>query len=112
MVNMRIFKTILECAFDLNVLYFDTKVHRFYSNKDGHSFIHKCNINTNDGGLHITLHEGHFKENKYINVEVKTTIKSHSKEDILELVKSQLGIEAFLGYDDYKDYSYECTLIK
>lgn len=112
MVNMKIFKTLLEAAYNLDVVHFHTDVDKFYSNENGHCFTHKCDINTNDGGLHITLHESHFEGNKYINAEIKTSIKSYTKESVVGLVKSQLETESFLMCEDYNLYSHDCELIK
>ena len=112
MVNMRIFKTVLECAYDLKVTRFHTKVDNFYCDNSGHSFIHRCDIKTDIGGLHITLHERHFEANKYIGAEIKTSITSFSVEDIMDLIKTQCETEAFLGYYDYERYHCECNLLK
>lgn len=111
MVNMKIFKTIVECAYDLEVIHFHSEVSKFFSDSSGHSFIHTCDMNTNDGGIHITLHEGHFESDKYINAEVKTSLKSHSPDSVVELVKMQLENEAFLSHEDYKSYRHACKLL-
>lgn len=111
MINMSIFKTILESAYDLDIFHFDSKMQKFISNPQGYGFIHRCNINTSDGGLHITLHENHFEGQKSINAEIKSSINSYSKEDVRNLIESQLQIEAFLGCDDYEQYTCECSFI-
>ncbi|WEG18690.1 hypothetical protein PQ478_09435 [Alkalihalophilus pseudofirmus] len=111
MVNMKIFKTLLECAYDLNVTHFFSRVEKFHSDSTGHSFRHVCDINTEEGGLHISLHEAHYDSDKYINADIKTSIKSVTAESVVELVKMQLETEAFLGHDDYKSYRHECNLL-
>lgn len=111
MVNMKTFKMTLECAYDLKVLRFHSKVHKFYCKNNGHGFIQKCDILTDIGGLHITLHEQHSEGEKFINAYIKTSIKSYSKEGIADLIKAQCETEAFLSYDDYEQYSCKCSLI-
>ena len=112
MVNTKTFKAILECAYDLEVLRFHSEVNRFYCKNNGYGFVQKCDILTNIGGLHITLHEGHFAMDKFINAKIKTSIKLYSKECIADLIKTQCETEAFLSYDDYEKYGCECSLIK
>lgn len=96
MVNLTVFKHLLEAAFGIKVVRFHKKVKKFYSDLNGHEFVHECDILTSEGGLHITLHESHFQDDKFLRAVFKSSINSQSIKTIKNLIMEQLDVEIFL----------------
>lgn len=119
MINMKIFATIINCAYDLDILNFQQQAPRIASYSDefgrtkGRTRIQECYILTNDGVVEITAKEEteYTQEGSVVSylAEVKNQLRSITNEDIKELIHSQLETEAFLDNND--DATCICDLV-
>jgi len=101
-------KSYLDGAFSIDVKRsFVKEQYFFFHGEQGWEKTDVYDILTNDGGFHITLHQAHLKDEKYITAYIKSSLKSVSIEDALEMVKTSIENETFLTYDNYKEYSVE-----
>jgi len=98
----------LDCAYDIKVERLFTKnMYLAYHGSSGWERRDNYDILTDMGGLRIFLLQTHLEDTKLITAYVKSSLKSVSIEDVLEMVKTSIETEVFLSYDNYKDYSVE-----
>lgn len=104
MVNMGIFNVLLECAYDLDILYSESLDPVYSTNGLSKELTTSCYILTNDGSLEIYVTE----KIEVIGGEKVVVFKStfnnnlinHGNDLIQDLIKGQLDVEAFLRHDD------------
>lgn len=122
---MKIFKTLLECAYGLDVLHCEeiNPKYRGYVLLNDEDEVEKSGAHKEQGiyiltsggdiEIYVTKHidEKDGKSVHSFTSKFKSNIISIENELIMDLIKTQLETEAFLHLEDYEEVVCKCELI-
>lgn len=116
MVNIGVYKDLLECAYNLQTLHYEKSEIKLIKRESGEGIIgvqNRCYILTTHGDIEIVVDEK-VVGNSHLKIEAKfiSNISNVSEGDMRLLIMHQLEVEAFLGNDSYDVIECVCGFAK